>query len=844
MHRVTGATWRAVGIGVVAVFLVVGFVGGFWIAPPHLASGTGASAAGSTSSGAVPARTYETSVSVGWLTYLGATTPIPQNLSFYANVTWGTISNADTKAWISLYDINSGTYPLGNISLNGTVNSANVWSGNNNGVLMENYTFSGAINSSNSHCSSASCANKLVGPNDTFAITATVVENGASAGGGMATGSDSQFTEIVATFTTATFVSPAAFSYNAIPTVVTVETNTSWATTTNTTFKSWLVLYSIVTMTASYVYSFNNTINTTNANGFSGTNVFSGYLGGVYYSTEMFTLMLNQTTLSCTTVSCNKTLPALTENFYQGEAFGAAFWVNENGSSVGGTPGFTGPYVAGSTAFASGSTIINAGVFATVSFPTAYQALPFTQTGWLNASWVQNTATAGNSTFTGYFQVWDLITGHKLATLSINDSANTTNSDGFGLSLVGNGTTPLGTPFVNYTWSLTLNASIGFGGTVPYDIVYVWANITANGNGFGGVKVNASGPIWGSTTPTLVQYPTTVSGAITTKLPAYVKGVPIPFNFTLAIANAAITPSTVTILLNITDLTTGALLSSNPIVPLPGQTVYNESLTSTEFDCFSGTCADLPQNSFQVTVYVTVDGLSTPLIVQNGSLAATNLTSPTFFVVTVPLAIELISPAPGASSPVGVVTISAAYQGSFTSGGNITIRNSAGTLVFSHLVVETGTGVFPPNATWFASAPGTYTYSITVTTIYSPNIHYLNGTISVYSQSTSSYNNNTVIPGLSGASAGTLLLLVGLIIGMIVAFVLGRAVWGGRSSTTPPQQWQGKEGEGAAAGAGAGAGAGGGGAAAAGTNVCSVCGKSFATPEELSAHASSEHGMQ
>jgi hypothetical protein len=101
-----------------------------------------------------------------------------------------------------------------------------------------------------------------------------------------------------------------------------------------------------------------------------------------------------------------------------------------------------------------------------------------------------------------------------------------------------------------------------------------------------------------------------------------------------------------------------------------------------------------------------------------------------------------------------------------------------------------------------------------------------------------------VIPGLSGASAGTLLLLVGLIIGMIVAFVLGRAVWGGRSSTTPPQQWQGKEGEGAAAGAGAGAGAGGGGAAAAGTNVCSVCGKSFATPEELSAHASSEHGMQ
>jgi hypothetical protein len=843
MHRVTGATWRAVGMGLVAVFLVVGFVGGGLLAVPHASSGSSASPVSSTPSGVVPARTYQTTVTVGWLTALGAATPTPTNLSFYVNVTWGAINNANTKAWVGVFDTNSGLY-LKNISLNGTINSAMVSVDNNNGVLIQNYTFNTALNMSTLGCSSASCANKIPTTDDTFSLTAFVSENGASAGGGMATGSDVQYTTLVATYTTATFISPVLDSYNGVPTLIQVETNTSWGYTSNATFHSWLVLYGYTNGTYGYVYSFNGTVNATNSKGFSGMDVFNGSVAGVWYSTELFTMVLNQTTLACSNPSCNVTLPNWTPSFFgniQGQPWYAALWANVDGASAGGDAAATGPFTAGVTAFASGSTMILTGVFD--QFPSAYTPLPYTQTGWLNATWVENTSTAGNSTFHGFFQVWDTVTGNLLATLSLNDSANTTNADGVGLTLVSNGTTPLGTPYANYTWSLTLNASVGFaGGVVPYDPLNVSANLSANGNGHGGLVQYADFSNLYGFYPTFVQYPTTLNGAVTTKLPAYVNGVPIAFNFTLAIANAPITASTVSIWLNVTDLTTGALLSSTPIVPANNQTVYDESISATDFACLSGTCADLPQHSFQISVYVTVDGVGLPT---NGSLAALNLTSTTFFVITVPLAIELISPAPGASSPVGVVTISAAYQGSFTSGGNITIRNSAGTLVFSHLVVETGTGVFPPNATWFASAPGTYTYSITVTTIYSPNIHYLNGTISVYSQSTSSYNNNTVIPGLSGASAGTLLLLVGLIIGMIVAFVLGRAVWGGRSSTTPPQQWQGKEGEGAAAGAGAGAGAGGsGGAQAAGTNVCSVCGKSFATPEELSAHASSEHGMQ
>ncbi|HXQ94334.1 MAG TPA: hypothetical protein VN864_04100, partial [Thermoplasmata archaeon] len=64
-----------------------------------------------------------------------------------------------------------------------------------------------------------------------------------------------------------------------------------------------------------------------------------------------------------------------------------------------------------------------------------------------------------------------------------------------------------------------------------------------------------------------------------------------------------------------------------------------------------------------------------------------------------------------------------------------------------------------------------------------------------------------------------LLLVVGLIIGMIVALALGRAMWG-TPKTTPAQAWQSKP-----------------------TNECSVCHQTFATDAELKEHQKSAHGM-
>jgi hypothetical protein len=186
------------------------------------------------------------------------------------------------------------------------------------------------------------------------------------------------------------------------------------------------------------------------------------------------------------------------------------------------------------------------------------------------------------------------------------------------------------------------------------------------------------------------------------------------------------------------------------------------------------------------------------------------------------------------------VTVSVTYAGSFVASVLLNIYSPTGALVFSQSFGASG-----DNATWVVTSPGTYTATIIVGTAYqAPS--YFNATLTVNKEqriyvNSTSYSNSTLIPGLSAAAAGTLLLVVGLLIGMVVAFLLGRAVWGGRQNPQSPQPW---ENQAAAGGAGAAGGAAAGSTAAGGTNVCSVCGKSFATPEELQAHAKSEHGME
>jgi hypothetical protein len=170
--------------------------------------------------------------------------------------------------------------------------------------------------------------------------------------------------------------------------------------------------------------------------------------------------------------------------------------------------------------------------------------------------------------------------------------------------------------------------------------------------------------------------------------------------------------------------------------------------------------------------------------------------------------------------------LSANYSGQYVGKVQLSIFSpSTGAVVFSANLRSNGTT--PTVATWTESSPGNYPYTLGVFTTY--GTFNSTGSIAVAPPTSvftnvTSWSNTTFIPGLSSGAAGSILLVVGLIVGMIVALAVGRLVWGGPKAEGPAQPWTQKPTE-------AG-------------NVCSVCGRSFATPEELAEHSKTEHGMQ
>jgi hypothetical protein len=332
---------------------------------------------------------------------------------------------------------------------------------------------------------------------------------------------------------------------------------------------------------------------------------------------------------------------------------------------------------------------------------------------------------------------------------------------------------------------------------------------TAKGSFGGAAALAPAAPV----NPSVIQINTTY-GTI-----APYNTLPFTVNFTIGVTNASINNVTTTVQVNMTDLSAhGKVLSTNPQTVTTDQTAYSFVVNSAALSCNNAACIGLPQDDFAINVYVNVNGTN-------------HLTTyHPFFVITVPLQASLLAPAAGSAVSTGNVTVSVAYIGSYVAGVNLYIYNTAKTLVFSQNFIELTPGI-PASANWFVGQTGTYSYTITINTVYTPNVHNFTGNITVTAkggtvyQNSTTWTNQTVISGLSGAAAGTLLLVVGLIVGMIVALVLARAVMG-RPAQAPPQPWESKPG------------------APSGPNTCSVCGRSFSTPDELAAHGKSEHGMQ
>ena len=190
-------------------------------------------------------------------------------------------------------------------------------------------------------------------------------------------------------------------------------------------------------------------------------------------------------------------------------------------------------------------------------------------------------------------------------------------------------------------------------------------------------------------------------------------------------------------------------------------------------------------------------------------------------------AAALVAPTPRAGVPAGNVTVAVSYTGDFVSGASVEIFTASPpvTLVFSSLVAVPGSGprIGVAGVPWEAAVPGNYEVVINLTgawgyqtfttalTVFSSG----GGTVYV-NQST--YQNNSLIPGWSNGVTGSVLLLVGAIIGLLVALVLARMMWS-ESRPAPARAWKGQP------------------------NECRVCHQRFDNAAALSAHMDKAHGL-
>jgi hypothetical protein len=297
--------------------------------------------------------------------------------------------------------------------------------------------------------------------------------------------------------------------------------------------------------------------------------------------------------------------------------------------------------------------------------------------------------------------------------------------------------------------------------------------------------------------------------------------------------NSSLTSSTTMLYFTIQDAVTSYTQSNVTIPVVAGQTAYSVWIDDQNLSCPSidPTCQSI-SDPYYVTFFTVVDLTGAPFHSPAASSASSSLSTPdgfvTFVFLTQHLSLTPISPL-SSTVPLGNVTFSASYTGQFIFIANLTVFSPtvAKLVIFYANMLKSPSGT-PASALWTPAAAGAYPISWALVTIYGASI-YLNSTLTVKAAgggnvytNTTTWHNGTGVLGLSAAVGGTTLLLVGLIVGMIVAFLLGRAVTS-RAPSQPAQAWSGTT--------------------APAANTCSTCGRTFATPEELAAHSKSEHGM-
>ncbi len=281
----------------------------------------------------------------------------------------------------------------------------------------------------------------------------------------------------------------------------------------------------------------------------------------------------------------------------------------------------------------------------------------------------------------------------------------------------------------------------------------------------------------------------------------------------------------------VTDILSHHVQASNNVTIVSGQASYAIPLNSTWLGCaFSDpTCTNSLIDTYTFDVVTDLNGAG-----YGGTFATNDNTSGTFtsFITYTPTW-ALVSPTT-TSVQAGNITVSVAYHAQYVTAVNLNIFSGA-TLVFTGTFIQSSPGISVAKI-WYEGTPGTYAVSIQGVMVW--GTEYLNSSITVTAaaasgggtvyQNTTTWDNTTGGTsatgyfGLSAPVSGTLFLLVGLIVGILAALVAARMMMS-EPPAKPAQPWSDQKTDSA--------------------NTCSVCGKSFGSADELSAHAKSEHGM-
>ena len=289
----------------------------------------------------------------------------------------------------------------------------------------------------------------------------------------------------------------------------------------------------------------------------------------------------------------------------------------------------------------------------------------------------------------------------------------------------------------------------------------------------------------------------------------------------IAIAGSSIKTNT-SLWVTVTDNTTKTYCTTGSLnqTMKAGYTFYNLSLNPVSMGGVAFTNCPFIESDpviLNATVFTLNNTTGTPTSAMSYATTITSL-------VYAALNVNLLTPSVAVGA--GNITLLASYSAQYVQSVRMIINSPTGANVFNGSL-QWPNPTTPALGSWFEATPGVYPFKLTIATLYGAFTRAGNITIlapgggTVYSN-TSTWQNASIFSGLSGAASGTILLVVGLIIGMIVALVVGRSLMR-PAPVAPAQQWQ--PGQTAPA------------------NTCSVCGKSFATPEELKDHAKAEHGI-